>query len=384
MRFAAAPEYQVFPTREVPLKPYAAAVKASASTRELIRAFDPDVVVADIITVAGSLAAQAEGRPWATLVPHVLPTGEPGFPIYSVGAVYPRSAIGRRMWSLVRPIVMTGEEQGRVELNGARERVGLGPLDEVHGGISRDLAIVATFPQLEYPRTAGWPGIRITGPLLWEQPFGDVELPPGDDPLVLVAPSTSQDPEHRLVRGALEALADEPVRVLASTNRREPAEPLPVPANARVVDWVSYARTMPRLRRGGLPRRPRHARACAGKRSAGGGVPPRRGHGRERRPHPLGGGGRVAAAPPHDATRHPARGPPRARRAALPAPCRGAARLGGPQRRGQRGRRRSRRVRRISQNSAKSGLIALGGLTQDPDRWSTHSRDADGAQRAKP
>jgi len=245
MRFAAAPEYQVFPTRDVPLKPYVAAVKASGSTRELIRAVDPEVVVADIITVAGSLAAQAEGRPWATLVPHVLPTGEPGFPIYSVGAVYPRSSLGRRMWELVRPMVMTGEEQGRVELNGARERVGLAPLDEVHGGISRDLAIVATFPQLEYPRRAGWPGMRVTGPLLWEQPFGDVELPPGELPLVLVAPSTSQDPEHRLVRAALEGLANEPVRVLATTNRREPAEPLRVPANARLVDWVSYARTMP-------------------------------------------------------------------------------------------------------------------------------------------
>jgi UDP:flavonoid glycosyltransferase YjiC (YdhE family) len=245
MHFAAAPEYQVFPTRDAPLKPYAAAVKASGATRELIRAFDPEVVVADIITVAGSLAAQAEGRPWATLVPHVLPTGEPGFPIYSVGAVYPRSSIGRRMWSLVRPMVMTGEEQGRVELNGARERVGLRPLDQVHGGISRELAIVATFPQLEYPRSAGWPGVRVTGPLLWEQPFGDVELPPGDAPLVLVAPSTSQDPEHRLVRAALEGLADEPLRVLATLNRREPAEPLGVPANARVVDWVSYARTMP-------------------------------------------------------------------------------------------------------------------------------------------
>ena len=245
MRFAAAPEYQVFPTRDVPLKPYAAAVKASAPTRDLIRELDPEVVVADIITVAGSLAAQAEGRPWATLVPHVLPTGEPGFPIYSVGAVYPRSALGRRMWGLVRPLAMTGEEQGRMELNGARERVGLPPLDEVHGGISRDLAIVATFPQLEYPRTAGWPGTRVTGPLLWEQPFGDVELPPGDAPLVLVAPSTSQDPKHRLVRAALDGLAGEPLRVLATTNRREPAEPLGVPANARLVDWVSYARTMP-------------------------------------------------------------------------------------------------------------------------------------------
>jgi UDP:flavonoid glycosyltransferase YjiC (YdhE family) len=140
---------------------------------------------------------------------------------------------------------MTGEEQGRVELNGARERVGLAPLDHVHGGISRDLAIVATFPQLEYPRAEGWPGMRVTGPLLWEQPFGDVELPPGDGPLVLVAPSTSQDPEHRLVRAALEGLAGEPVRVLATTNRRAPSEPLEVPPNARLVDWVSYARTMP-------------------------------------------------------------------------------------------------------------------------------------------
>jgi UDP:flavonoid glycosyltransferase YjiC (YdhE family) len=245
MRFAAAPEYEVFPTRDKPLKPYVAAVRASGSTRDVIRSCDPEVVVADIITSAASLAAQAEGRRWATLVPHVMPTGASGFPIYSTGAVYPRTALGKRFWRAVRPVVMTGEEQGRVELNGARDRVGLPPLAEVHGGISRELAIVATFPQLEYPRPAGWPGMRITGPLLWEQPFGEVDPPPGDAPLVLVAPSTSQDPEQRLVRAALEGLAGEPVRVLATTNRRPPPSPIPVPANARLVDWVSYAQTMP-------------------------------------------------------------------------------------------------------------------------------------------
>ena len=73
-----------------------------------------------------------------------------------------------------------------------------------------------------------------------------MELPPGDEPLVLVAPSTSQDPEHRMLRAALDGLAREPVRVLGTTNRRAPTSPLDVPANARVVDWVSYARTMPR------------------------------------------------------------------------------------------------------------------------------------------
>jgi UDP:flavonoid glycosyltransferase YjiC (YdhE family) len=33
--------------------------------------------------------------------------------------------------------------------------------------------------------------------------------------------------------------------VLGTYNRREPPEPIPVPANARMVEWVSYAKTMP-------------------------------------------------------------------------------------------------------------------------------------------
>jgi UDP:flavonoid glycosyltransferase YjiC (YdhE family) len=246
MRFAAAPEYQVFPTQGQALKPYAAAVRASAETRGLIRSLDPEIVVADILTVAATLAAELEGRPWATLVPHVLPMGEPGFPVYAVGAVYPRTALGARIWRASRPLLMRGERQGRAELNETRARVGLPPLDHVHGGMSRRLALVATLPQLEYPRRAREPWLRLTGPLLWEQPFGEVEPPPGDEPLVLVAPSTSQDPQHRLLRAALEGLADEPVRVLATTNRRQPERPIAVPANARLVDWVSYARTMPR------------------------------------------------------------------------------------------------------------------------------------------
>ena len=245
LRFAAAPVYTVFGDGKAPLKPYQAAVKASSVTGALIERFDPSVVVADILTVAASLAAQVHGRRWATLVPHVLPTPSSGFPPYSIGARLPRTRIGREMWRRFEPLLAGGLEQGRVQLNESRARVGLAPLDHVHGGISRELALVATFPQLEYPRREHQPWVRVTGPLMWEQPFGDVEPPPGDDPLVLVAPSTAQDPEHRMLRAALEGLADEPVRVLATTNRRDPPSPLPVPPNARLVDWLSYARTMP-------------------------------------------------------------------------------------------------------------------------------------------
>jgi UDP:flavonoid glycosyltransferase YjiC (YdhE family) len=245
MRFAAAPEYDVFPPEGRKLKPFQAAVRAAEETLPALREFDPEVVVVDILTTAAALAAEMDGRPWATLVPHVLPTPAPGFPPYSIGARLPRTPVGRALWGTLHPFVQSGQRTGRDQLNGARERVGLRPLPWVHNGISRRLALVATFPHLEYPRRRPDPWVEVTGPLLWEQPFGDVELPPGDAPLVLVAPSTSQDPEQRMVAAALEGLADAPVRVLATYNRRPPPEPLDVPPNARLVEWVSYARTMP-------------------------------------------------------------------------------------------------------------------------------------------
>jgi UDP:flavonoid glycosyltransferase YjiC (YdhE family) len=246
MAFAAAPEYHVFPTRERPLKPYEAVVRATSATRPLVASLRPNVVVGDILTLAPALAAELEGVPVATVIPHVDPRSEAGWPPYSLGARLPRTAIGRRVWGAAARVTSAGLEHGRRELNETRRRLGLGPLDRVHGGISVDLALVATFPQLEYPRAAPPPATHVVGPLLWEPPFGEVELPPGDDPLVLVAPSTSQDPSHRLLRAALAGLADAPVRVLASTNRRPLTGAVEVPANARLVDWVSYSRTMPR------------------------------------------------------------------------------------------------------------------------------------------
>jgi UDP:flavonoid glycosyltransferase YjiC (YdhE family) len=246
MRFEPAPEYHVFPTPETRgLKPYQAAVRAARETQPLIAEFAPDVVVADILTVAAGLAAELSGRRWATLVPHVLPTPEPGFPPYSMGARLPRTRVGSTAWRALDPLLMAGLRRGRDELNGARARLGLTPIDELHGGLSRQLTMVATFPQLEYPRNGWEPWQRVVGPLMWEQPYDHVEPPPGDDPLVLVAPSTSQDPEQKMLRAALEGLADQPVRVLATYNRRLPPEPLQVPANARLVEWVSYAKAMP-------------------------------------------------------------------------------------------------------------------------------------------
>ncbi len=245
MRFVAAPEYPVFPTRERPLQPYEAVVRATAETRPAVVELAPDAVVHDILTLAPAMAGELEGVPVATLVPHVYPVGAPGLPPYALGARPPRTAAGRRLWRTLDRAVEAGVRQGRTQLNETRRRLGLPPVTRLHGGISDRLCIVGTFPQLEYPRD--WPeNVHVVGPLFWEPPFEDVQAPPGDEPLVLVAPSTAQDPEQRLLRAAVTGLGCAPVRVLATLNRKPVPEPLFAAGNTRLVEWVSYSRTMPR------------------------------------------------------------------------------------------------------------------------------------------
>lgn len=244
MSFAAAPEYPVFPTRERPLRPYQAVARAVGETRPRIAAERPDVVVADILTLAPALSAELEGVPAATLVPHVYPAGGDGLPPYSLGARPARTAAGRALWRALDGPAQRGLRLGRDQYDELRARVGLRPSGRLHGGLSPRLVLVGTFPELEYPRE--WPAhVHVTGPLLWEPPFGEVAPPPGDGPLVLVAPSTSQDPGHRLLRAALAGLGGLNARVLATWNRRPLPGPARVAANTRLVEWVSYSRTMP-------------------------------------------------------------------------------------------------------------------------------------------
>lgn len=244
MRFAAAPEFPTFPTREHPVKPYEAVVLATAATRRAVAEFAPAAVVHDILTLAPAMAGELEGVPVATLIPHLYPVGAPGFPPYAFGARLPSTAIGRRLWRGLDPLLQAGLRRGREELNATRVELGLAAVDRLHGGLSERLTIVGTFPQLEYPRP--WPAhVHVVGPLEWEPPYAAVEPPPGEQPLVLVAPSTAQDSDQVLLRAAAAGLAGEPVRVLATWNRRLPPVPVPAAANVRLVEWISYGQTMP-------------------------------------------------------------------------------------------------------------------------------------------
>ena len=241
IEFHAAEEYQVFSPRE---DGGPSAGDAAVALAPLLDELRPDVVVNDILTLAPALAAERAGVRWATLIPHLFPEHEAGLPFFAFGgARLPRTPLGRWLWTAPLPVLEAGLRQGRRDLNVERAKAGLPATKRFHGGTSRELALVATLPQLEYPRR--WPDhVRLTGPMEFETPYPDVELPEGEGPLVLVAPSTAQDPECRLIRAALEGLANEPVRVVATTNGHAPEEAIEVPANARLYGWLRYSQVM--------------------------------------------------------------------------------------------------------------------------------------------
>ena len=135
--------------------------------------------------------------------------------------------------------------------------LGLPPCPVGYFDVARlfDRTFHLSVPGLEYPRRDLPSSIVFTGPL----PPGRPDLacapwapPPGDAPLVHVTQGTFANADlTALLVPTLRALADEPVRVVATTGRRPVEQVLdllggPLPANAQLAELVPYAELLPR------------------------------------------------------------------------------------------------------------------------------------------
>ena len=220
----------------------------------------------------------------ATLVPHVYPHLAPGFPPYAIGARLPRTALGRAAVAAHRP----AESRAGSSRAGAVQRVprAARPGAAAVGahGLSRALALVATLPQLEYPRAwPAWAARRRAADVGAAGRAGRAAAgrrPGRARRAVDRAGSASTGCCARRSPGlARRARAgDRDLERARAGRRRSPCR-----ANAVLVPWLSYSQTMPALRRGRLPRRPRDAGARARLRLPGRRLPGGRRHGRERR-----------------------------------------------------------------------------------------------------
>lgn len=242
-QFFRAPKFEVAGDEQIPDVHQAAAL-ATEQLRHVVEEFRPDVIVGDVLTLASSLTAELCGVPFVTFVPHFWHATGPESVPFGSGWAPAETRIAKGVFRYLHKYEKMGLEYGRVELNETRAAVGLPALDRVHGALSQDLVVVGTFPQLEPERD--WPAhVKVVGPVMWEPPSDSVEIPAGDEPLVVVAPSTAQDLDHTMLRSAVDGLRDLPVRVVAAKNGREPAQPLNPGPNTTIVDWAPYSQLFP-------------------------------------------------------------------------------------------------------------------------------------------
>ncbi|MFN8031963.1 MAG: glycosyltransferase [Mycobacterium sp.] len=152
----------------------------------VLRELAPDLVVSDVITACGGMAAELMGIPWVELVPHPLYLPSKGLPPIGSGLAPGTGVRGRLRDSVMRALTARSWREGLRQRSTVRVEIGLPARDP--GPLRR---LIATLPALEVPRP-DWPAEAVVvGPLHFEPTAAVLAIPPGDGPVILVAPSTA-------------------------------------------------------------------------------------------------------------------------------------------------------------------------------------------------
>jgi len=166
-----------------------------------LRDLAPDLVVSDVITACGGLAAELLGVPWIELSPSPLYRPSKGLPPLGSGLAPGVGLRGRLRDSVMRALTARSWRQGLRQRSAARVEIGLPAVDP--GPLRR---LIATLPALEVPRP-DWPQEAvIVGPLHFEPTSSVLEIPGGSGPVVVVAPSTAMTGARGMASLALETL----------------------------------------------------------------------------------------------------------------------------------------------------------------------------------
>lgn len=207
--------------------------------RSAIERERPDVLFTDVNSWGAAAAAEASRLPWAVFAPYFLPLRAPGAPPWGLGLAPRPGLLGRVRDALLWRVVNALYNRVLPAVNALRASAGVAPYRDVADFALRPPCIVSyTAEPFEYARA--WPAhVHLVGPGIWEPPSEERPGPRDERPLVLVTCSTEFQNDGKLVETALAALADEPVRVLATTASLDPRS-FRAPPNARVERFVPH------------------------------------------------------------------------------------------------------------------------------------------------
>ncbi len=204
-----------------------------------------DAAIVDGILLGALVGAEARGVPTAAAVGSVylMPSkvrppagripparGRPGRARDRVGFV-----MANRLW-----------DTGLTPLNAARAEHGLLPLDHLWSQWDHAARVLMlTSSEFDDPPPDA-SNVRYVGPVLEDiAADGNFELPPGDDPLVVVGLSSSYMNQSDLLIRIAEALATQPVRAVITTGPAIDPADVPSSPNVVVVRSAAHSELLP-------------------------------------------------------------------------------------------------------------------------------------------
>ncbi|MCF2528717.1 nucleotide disphospho-sugar-binding domain-containing protein [Yinghuangia soli] len=203
-----------------------------------------DVLVCEHMLLGAATAGEAAGIPVASLATTVYPFATPGAPPPGLGLAPAEGPVGRLRDRLLARMTTMPWAKGLPALQAARTGNGLAPIGSVPEAFEHVDRVLVLSPRAfdhagrQFPDHIRHVGARLEDPA-WA---GELTLPEGDAPLVVVGLSSSYMKQQDLLQRIADALGSLPVRGLLTTG---PAvDPASVRAPANVLVTASAPHTL--------------------------------------------------------------------------------------------------------------------------------------------
>ena len=210
----------------------------AADTLAAIEDVQPDLVVSSFFAVGAMVAAESAGLPYDVFMPNPYMLPEPGLPPFGLGLQPASGALGRGRDRAIQSFVGRLWAKGLPGINELRASLGLPPLaaffDQFRGARRILVLTSAAFDfEADFPANVRHVGAVLDDPT-WavEQPWS---APAGDDPLVLVALSSTFQDHAACLQRIVDALATLPVRGVVTTGPAVDPSEITAPVNVSVV-----------------------------------------------------------------------------------------------------------------------------------------------------
>ena len=214
---------------------------------EAINDVRPDVLIVDPNCWGASALAEASGLPWLSFWAFLPYLRSRGVPPWGPGLRPWPGPVGRLRDALLRRKYNT-LDSWTPSHNIIRGKLGLPPLKTADDYARRaPLLLVATAQPFEYPHPDWDDSVQFIGSCSYDPAPSTAPswLAQIDRPVVLVSTSSENQGDFELARVALDALAEEPVHVVATFPAGLPRD-ITAPANATLCEFVPHSLVLDR------------------------------------------------------------------------------------------------------------------------------------------